>query len=48
LVESRRFEFTPPLFGAYTLEVTQSEFRRDLWLQKTGALGYGMALFAYV
>jgi len=34
LVEIRRYEPTSPLFGA-PLRVTASEFRRDLWHQKT-------------
>jgi len=34
LVENRRFEPTPPLFGA-PLGVTTLEFRLDLWQRKT-------------
>jgi len=38
LVENRRFKPTPTLFGA-TVGVTLSEFRRDLWRQKTRVHG---------
>ena len=37
-MENRGFEPTPPILGA-SVRVTPTEFRRDIWYQKTGVPG---------
>jgi len=45
LVENRRFEPTPPLFGA-PVGVTRWNFAKIFDISKPESLGYRMALFA--
>ena len=47
LVEKRRFEPTPPLFGA-PLGVMSLEFRQDFWHRKTRVPGLSYAVLGVI